>query len=132
MTPTIEDVLKKHGLQIGFRSTYDWDSIVAAMQEWASLTPSNEKYWRERCEAAEAVIEQTIYYHDRDFKQAEERWKHLKSTPIPLTPCVELEKEVERLKGLIEGLKREQIWSTYKPTADQEKYWQNYKTENNL
>jgi hypothetical protein len=33
---TKEEILKKHGLQIGFKSTYGWDSILKAMEEYAS------------------------------------------------------------------------------------------------
>jgi len=31
-----EEILKKHGLQIGFKSTYSWDSIIDAMQEYSN------------------------------------------------------------------------------------------------
>src|SRR6188768_2587945 len=120
MTPTKEDVLKKNYELVFGTQKYEnkvnkemdelW--VKPAMQEWASLqTPSNENYWRERCEAAEKVIEFRELPHEEFYRRNEfpnqvyRKWQELKSTPIPiLTPCVELEKEVERLKGLIENL----------------------------
>jgi len=53
---------------------------------------TNEKYWRERCEAAEMVIKwfprnelEVMWNAMAEF----ERWQELKSTIIPiLTPCV--------------------------------------------
>lgn len=33
---TKEEILKKHGLQIGFKSTYNWNDILAAMEEYAN------------------------------------------------------------------------------------------------
>ena len=31
-----EEILKKHGLQIAFKSTYSWDAILLAMDEYAA------------------------------------------------------------------------------------------------
>ena len=75
--------------------------------ETASLQTPTEKYWRGRCEAAEEVMETIppdVNWGNlgaiKDHEETYLKWSKLKSTPIPiLTPCVELEKEVERLKG---------------------------------
>jgi hypothetical protein len=72
--------------------------------ESALQTPSNEKYWRERCEAAEDMLEEIDKEITIRYCNSYQKWQQLKSTPIPIqTPCVELEKEVERLKGLLAG-----------------------------
>ena len=57
------------------------------------------------------VGEKIVYHYPTMFNSDQAFWirtineyfkKELKSTPIPIqTPCVELEKEVERLKGLL-------------------------------
>ena len=92
---------------------YEIAAFKAGAKFAASLqTPSND-YWRERCEAAELNTatysewqdeadgdDAQEYYHR--WQEALKKWQALKSTPIPIqTPYVELEKEVERLKGLI-------------------------------
>ena len=38
---TKEEILLKHGLQIGFKSTYSWDAILAAMDEFAQQQVKN-------------------------------------------------------------------------------------------
>ena len=95
---------------------------------------TNEKYWRERCEAAEAVIESYSEWDKAFDFEKHSKWKQLKSTPIPiLTPCVELEKEVERLKGLIEKAYRLGFDSGMKTkVSDHNKILEQFKTENNL
>ena len=92
----------------------------AAMQEWTSLQAhSNEKYGFVKASErlpekdGQIVIKNPIegHYALGYFSLEEESKESLfdegdewldESTPIPIqTPCVELEKEVERLKGLI-------------------------------
>jgi len=54
------------------------------------------------------------------------------STPIPIqTPCVELEKEVERLKGLINDL-LETGYSGLEHEHEKKEFIDKFKTENNL
>jgi predicted RNase H-like nuclease (RuvC/YqgF family) len=105
--PTVESFIEKW--LVGYESLEQKLEFGIEMKaDLASLTPSNEKYWRERCEAAEGVIERFVVsplHPDTsdNGKKIFAEWQELKSTPIPIqTPCVELEKEVERLKGLIE------------------------------
>ena len=157
MNTTIEDVLKKHVMkdkEMDANMFYDWSKqesyqlILAAMQEYASLqTPSNDKYWIERCEAAEEVIERFVVSplhpdtSDKGKKVFAE-WQELKSTPIPIqTPCVELEKEVERLKGLIKQRERSSHYTFYSHASTMTDHqiekqfkerWETFKTENNL
>ncbi len=64
------------------------------------------------------------------------------STPIPIpTPCVELEKEVERLKGLIKQRERSSHYTFYSDASTMTDHqiekqfkerWETFKTENNL
>ena len=60
-----------------------------------------EKYWRERCEAAEEHITILCNYPKGKITTAAwKKWQELKSTPIPiLTPCVEWVCECKREKG---------------------------------
>jgi hypothetical protein len=102
--PTVESFIEKW--LVGYESLEQKLEFGIEMKaDLASLTPSNEKYWRERCEAAEGVIERFVVsplHPDTsdNGKKIFAEWQELKSTPIPIqTPCVELEKEVERLKG---------------------------------
>lgn len=80
---TIEDVLKKHIGEITYNNAPAFrNDALKAMQEWASLqTPSNEKYWRERCEAAEALVNSLEYYikNDKYMYKGYKHWQQLKS-----------------------------------------------------
>jgi len=125
MTPTIEDVLNRNGFDFdafAYENEYSAKAIKAAMQEWASLqTPSNEKYgWIDvgvpPKKKGEYYLNVFSHRLGKDIRRIGHyrngKW-HIKnkvgpedviewldeSTPIPLTPCVESEKEVERLKG---------------------------------
>jgi len=77
-------------------------------------TPSNEKYWRERCEAAELLLSKIntgrpgiIFV---GVNEAREKWQQLKSTPIPiLTPCV----CESRVKELEEELRKVRCWADF-------------------
>jgi len=152
MANTIEDVLEKKFNEweklipkelsellsdFAMNHTYPVRGVLRNLFKAASLqTPSNE-YWRERCEAAEAVIDKfaAIPLHPDVTERGKtifNKWQKLKSTPIPiLTPCVELEKEIERLKGLIEkALKTVFIWKQESDLT--EAAWNKFKTENNL
>lgn len=39
---TKEEILKKHGLQIGFKSTYLWNAILESMEEYAQQKTSDK------------------------------------------------------------------------------------------
>ena len=76
-----------------------YDDVYECANKISSLqTPSNEKYWRERCEAAERLLLQ-LENEEQEIAKNFREWQNLKSTPIPiLTPC-------ERVKELEAGLK---------------------------
>jgi hypothetical protein len=90
--PTVESFIEKW--LVGYESLEQKLEFGIEMKaDLASLTPSNEKYWRERCEAAEGVIERFVVsplHPDTsdNGKKIFAEWQELKSTPIPIqTPC---------------------------------------------
>jgi len=42
---TKEEILKEQGLQVGFKSTYSWDAILGAMDEYASQFQQDRTFW---------------------------------------------------------------------------------------
>jgi len=101
---------------------------------WASLqTPSNDKTVGD-CHIF--IIEQSGEKpagEKYSFDEVAELLKKFssQSTPIPIiTPCVELEKEVERLKGLL--IKEFNKSATYMNTKNRLMACEKFKTENNL
>ena len=119
---TIEDVLKRYEKIPLYMSQDDpEDNGIDYMtcsdaklfaKEWASLqTPSNEKYYvlYEGKDGRSETVSFIANSLGDCYKQFEAKLGNpapqiidIHSTPIPIqTSCVELEKEVERLKGLI-------------------------------
>jgi len=108
-----------------------YQAIINAMHLASLQTPSNEKYWRERCELSELMYLKLNM--GESHREIYEQWQRLKSTPIPIqTPCVELEKEVERLKGLIEKMYLKNYGHQWEDGSLTKESLQQFKTENNL
>jgi len=97
---------------------------------------SSENYWKQRCEAAEALI--WIDMTSPNWDKRHKNWQQLKSqTPSPTgdRDCEELKKEVERLKVVI----RNQWMAANRfgerlgeQAVEIEKRYCKFKTENNL
>jgi hypothetical protein len=144
-----------------------WEQLIKpAMIRYASLqTPSNVNMAKQEAIGLAKWIRNNRYekyfvnlnesYFDINGQPiTDEQLYNLykQSTPIPIqTPCVELEKEVERLKGKVNSLtlsssinlkrRNELIEYLYKKAENFsnvyddegiEKNWQQFKTENNL
>ena len=112
-----ESGILKHGLHPSVHESHNTflvsieETFHQEREKWLSIEPcatSSENYWKQRCEAAEDLINYIPIPSKEDFSTSEEaayyKWKELKSqTPSPTGDryCEELEKEVERLKELI-------------------------------
>ena len=117
------------------RKLYSNDELYTLYKQ-QSIEPcatSSENYWKQRCEAAEVVIE---VIEPKPESQSQwnvyENWKYIKSqTPSPTgdRDCEELKKEVERLKGLM-------LQAFYKgygsPIGQSDETWKDFLIENNL
>jgi len=136
---TATEVLSEFGINVMSLNDEFNTQLLHAMQQYAEqhceLLKNNYIYWESRCQAAEEVMETIppdVNWGNlgaiEDHEKAYMKWLKLKSTPIPIqTPCVELEKEVERLKGLIEN-----AWLHGFNNDTDITMWETFKTENNL
>jgi hypothetical protein len=152
MTPTIDEVLETHLPEFHDTTNFLKNCIYAAMTEWASL---NRQGWTD--ELIKEMIYQKCAIQENyfgnvqkmldDFKESKPEidWMPLPSKPGDESCQCDKDKEIERLKGLIERLVTDKYYlantprqttvrwiSLPVPPVSIEKYREQYAIENNL
>lgn len=74
MQKTKEEILKKNGLQIGFKSTYSWDAILKSMDEFVLQFEDDNgraNYYEDKIDILKRIIDANRnYFTEQQLKNA--------------------------------------------------------------